>query len=436
MAANVPAAQAPAQPAPAPVVFSETPGGASTDVIDYNTKEGKAIWKASTEPLNLTDKFDCTPDGLRDFLKLVQLRAWEFGWDNSVLDIPIDPTDPLGDTLPFLSNYGAFSMEHLTEVAAGYVNAQSRARQESAQLYDCLMKSLSKLGRSKVTLQEEEYTIMSPTGVPRMVGVLLLKLIIRVSAIDTNATVMSIRQQLSSIDTYIATVNYDITKTNEKVNTLLESLGARGETTHDLLSNLFKAYKTVKDAAFVQYMTQKESDYEEGTTSLTPSRLMLLADNKYKTLKEKNEWCIPSAEQEEIVALRADMKKMQQRANKAGKSNGKKGGKDKDGKKGAKKGKGGDKKSSKRTTKEWITKAPKPGEPKTKEVDGVTWKFCEKHKKWGQHTTEECEGRGIDTKPGSDDKSKTKWNPKLVRAQKATVRFSEAPDEDDSSDDE
>lgn len=435
MAANVPAAQAPAQPAPAPVVFSETPGGASNAIIDYNTKEGKAIWKAATETLSLTDKFDCTPEGLRDFLKLVQLRAWEFGWDQSVLDIPIDPTDPLGDTLPFLGNYGSFSMEHLTEVAGTYVNTPSRARQESAQLYTCLMKSLTREGRSKVTLQEEDYTIESQGGEPRMVGVLLLKVIIRVSAIDTNATVMSIRQQLSSIDTYIATVSYDITKTNEKVNTLLESLSARGETTHDLLSNLFKAYRTVKDAEFVRYMTQKESDYEEGTTSLTPSRLMLLAENKFKTLKEKKEWCIPSAEQEEIVALRADLKKIQQKANKANKSNGKKDGKGKDGKKGDKKGKSNDKKPSKKSTKEWITKAPKPGEPKTKEVDGVTWKFCEKHKKWGQHTTEECEGRGIDTKPGTDDK-KTKWNPKLVRAQKATVRFSELPSDDDSSDDE
>lgn len=404
--------------------FAHTPATATDDIIDYSTKEGKSIWKAATEPLS-SELFDCTPDGLRYFLKRLQQRSWECGWENSILSIPTDPLDPLGETVEFIANYGTISMEQLRANARQYVTTQTRVAQDSTQLYTCLMNSLSTVGWSKVTLQEEEYTINS-----MKVGILLLKVIIRVSAIDTNATVMSIRSQLGNIDTYIATVNYDITKTNERVNTLLEALSTRGETTHDMLSNLFRAYRTVKDKQFLRYIEQKESDYEEGILELTPTKLMLLAENKFKTLKEKSQWQAPSEEEEKIIALEAEVKALRNKAYKP--KNDSKGGnkrynnKDSDNRKSKFKSTGDDGKHK------WKTIPPKEGEPKTKIVDDTKWHFCEKHKRWTLHSTEQCKGHGI-KKGEHGDKAKTKSpNPKLVRAQEATIHFAERDEDSDS----
>ena len=413
-----------AQPGGANAIrFAHTPATATDDIIDYSTKEGKSIWKAATEPLS-SELFDCTPDGLRYFLKRLQQRSWECGWENSILSIPTDPLDPLGETVEFIANYGTISMEQLRANARQYVTTQTRVAQDSTQLYTCLMNSLSTVGWSKVTLQEEEYTINS-----MKVGILLLKVIIRVSAIDTNATVMSIRSQLGNIDTYIATVNYDITKTNERVNTLLEALSTRGETTHDMLSNLFRAYRTVKDKQFLRYIEQKESDYEEGILELTPTKLMLLAENKFKTLKEKSQWQAPSEEEEKIVALEAEVKALRNQTKpKRDNKGGNKGYNDynKGKPKSNVKSKGGDKEFG------WKSKAPKEGEPRTKTVGDTKWHFCEKHKRWTLHTTEECKGHGLKKGEHGDKGPSKPTNPKLVRAQEATLRFAERDEESDN----
>ena len=93
----------------------------------------------------------------------------------------------------------------------------------------------------------------------------------------------------------------------------MESLRARGETTNDLLFNIFKAYKTVKDTEFQRYIMQKESNYEEGDINLTAERLMMLAENKYKTLVDKKQWRTPTADKEQIVALQSQLNSLKQK---------------------------------------------------------------------------------------------------------------------------
>ena len=36
---------------------------------------------------------------------------------------------------------------------------------------------------------------------------------------------------------------------------------------------------------------------------------------------------------------------------------------------------------------------PKANEPHVKDVDGDEWKYCDHHKKWGRHSSEECNAR-------------------------------------------
>ena len=141
-------------------------------------------------------------------------------------------------------------------------------------------------------------------------GNLLLKIIVRESHLDTNATTASIRKKLSSLDVYILTIGCDITHFNGYVRLLIDSLAARGETMQDLLANLFKGYQAASDKVFVSYIGRKLEKYEEGE-DITSETLMQLGDNKYKLLKEGGLWNAPSDEEEKILALQTEVKKLQ-----------------------------------------------------------------------------------------------------------------------------
>ena len=121
------------------------------------------------------------------------------------------------------------------------------------------MNSLTQAGKDNVRLWLDHFILNR-----RESGILLLKIIIRVSHLDTNATTNTIRTQLSNLDEYITTIGCDIIKFNEHAKLLLKQLKARSGDTHDFLTNLFKAYISVKDACFVDYVNEKLSRYKEG----------------------------------------------------------------------------------------------------------------------------------------------------------------------------
>ena len=83
-------------------------------------------------------------------------------------------------------------------------------------------------------------------------GNLLLKVLIRESYLDTNATTSGIRRKLANIHNYLPTVGHEISLLNMYVKKKVYSLRARGEQTIDLLMNLFKAYVISSDKAFVR----------------------------------------------------------------------------------------------------------------------------------------------------------------------------------------
>ncbi len=114
------------------------------------------------------------------------------------------------------------------------------------------MNSISKEGKTKILIWKKQYTVGNCSS-----GNLLLKIIIRESHLDTNATTASIRKKLSSLDTYVLTIGCDITRFNGYVRLLIDSVAARGERTQDLLTNRFKGYQAVNDKVFVSYIDRK-----------------------------------------------------------------------------------------------------------------------------------------------------------------------------------
>ena len=194
----------------------------------------------------------------------------------------------------------------------------------------------------------------------------------------------------------MAQVNHDIPKFNAYVKHQLQALSARGATTDDLLSNLFKGYLACTDRIFRRYIEKKQELYEEGT-HITVNELMLWAKNKYDIIKEKNLWNALSPEQKEILALKSQINNLSKDKKKDDK------GKTKPG--------NGNRGKGKRRLPGWFFKEPPANElNKAKVWQEFNWFWCGKSTggkcdRYRQHMGSACRGlaRSVtaptDTKP-------------------------------------
>jgi hypothetical protein len=172
----------------------------------------------------------------------------------------------------------------------------------------------------------------------------------------------------------------NITEFNEYVKTQRVSLEARGETTLDLLVNLFKGYKAAGDDRFVNYIKMKEDDYNKGL-DISPDVLMELAESKYKTLVETGKWKEQSAADCKIVALTAQLNDLKVKPKETPAAAATKRPKDK-------------KKGDENTSDKWFLTPPKEGEPPKQQKGGKDWWWCPNHAekgKWVHHDPKDCE---------------------------------------------
>lgn len=373
-----------------PVVFSLTPATAHGGILDYATAAGRKLYAHATAKLE-EDQFDCVAEDLYSFLKALKDRAREYGWDEpgiGILSIPDDPANPQ-EFKSLIDSHGELDLQTVRAFEESYIQGQSRSAQDTAQLYRCLMASISKEGKKKILVWEDQYTIDGFGS-----GNLLLKVIVRESHLDTNATSASIRTKLTDLDRYLPSIGHDILKFNTYVKLLVDGLKSRGETTQDLLVNLFKGYMACSDSEFVAYMKRKLDYFEEGN-SMEPDNLMKNAAEKYKTLLQKGQWNAPDANEEKILALQSEINKLKKNSQKPNRSDSRK-----------------TKSPAKKEKPSWFNKRPKESEiRKPKKWDGKTWYYCHpdtggkcdgKHR---IHHPSDCKGKAYRFK-GSDEKQK------------------------------
>ena len=414
------------------ITFSLTPATAIGGIIDYSTNSGRKMYASATAKLE-EDQFDCVAEDLYSFLKALKDRAREFGWDTygvGILSIPDDPINPT-DFKSLIDQHGEIELETIRNFEESYIGESVRPAQDTAQLYRCLMASLSKEGKKKILIWENQYTIDGMGS-----GNLLLKIIVRESHLDTNATSASIRTKLTDLDRYLPTIGNDITKFNTYVKLLIDGLRSRGETSHDLLVNLFKGYMACSDREFVAYIKRKQDSFEEGTP-IQVDHLMKNAADKYKTLVQKGKWNAPDVHETKILALQAEIRKLKEKKKSASSTK-----------------KGNESKKKKENEKpQWFSKRPSNEKlSKPKEWKGRKWYYCHPDTGgkcdgvWRQHLPSECKGKAYrfvkndKTDPkrkGDKDNESSKTNKKkrvmkLERALTAAQATAE-PDEDDPS---
>ena len=210
------------QPGIPAIPFALVSAQATHDVIDYRTREGQSLFRSAMQNLcsESSEMFNCDPDRLMDFIQLIEDRSNMLGYqDLFLVTYNSDPANPVGR--PFLKNYGILSLEQFQVHAATYALAQGRMAKESEQIYYAIMNSLSATGRAKISVWSTDYTM--PHGQPD--GLMLLRVIIRESDVDTQATADFIRQQLAALDEYIGTVDSNINNFNTHVKYLTRDLG-------------------------------------------------------------------------------------------------------------------------------------------------------------------------------------------------------------------
>ena len=420
--------------------FAFAPALAIEGLLDYSKSDHVKIYRGAIKPVSETP-FDCEAEGLHQFLRDVYDRADEMGWTKGILKIGAeDDEDEEGNRREnLIDHYGSITLERIIETEEENVVDQGRKAQDTYMLYKCLMASLTADARKKVTIWSDQYRIGdrddSTCG-----GVALLKIIIRESHLDTNATTNQIRTKLSNLDSYILTIDSDIGRFNQYVKLLVQSLTARNQTTSDLLINLFKGYGAVSDEVFRAWLLRKQDDHEEGE-ELTPDELMLAAKNKYDTMKEKGTWNAPTAE-EKIIALEAKLESTVKNFNKKVSFERKKGGggkKHSDTKGGGKRD--GDSKKDGDHPKKWP--APKTGDKKEAMFKGHMWYWCGKEtggkcEKWRAHKPKECKGIASPSNKreaaDGDRKGNKKHLAKKLKIAKAYVaRIEKQADEAESS---
>ena len=430
----VPVAPVPPGP-PAAGPFLRTPlmSGNAT-IVDLNHKDNQKFYTLATKSLfDAGSKFDVEPVNFQTFINLLHVRARDLGMlePGQNMLVPPDPTNPtVGTPINSIVDYGRTTLDQIKAWENTFIGGVNRNSQNSKMMYDLIMNSLSIQGLQRVQVWKAQYQVNSQDS-----GGCLLKVIIRESYLDSNATISTLRSNISSLDNYIRDNGSDLVAFNAYVQSQIDGLSARGQITHDLTVNLFKAYAVVPDQLFRDYVNNIGNQHDDGTNEITAPDLMQRTVAFYKKALQRKEWEQPSAQQKEVLALQAKINSMQKKSDKRVKtvkfakktSNVVTPNKKKDKQKG-------------QTRPDWLVNNTPPQDTTSKKHrlwNETKWWWCAKSTggkcdgKWRRHPAKECKGYAAkvtsnDAASGSKRKAKAL---KIVTANCALAEESEAEDE-------
>ena len=134
-----------------------------------------------------------------------------------------------------------------------YQTANDRRAQNSAMLYQCLRKSITSDLHAKVSTDQTRYYLTIPGPTPndpvtkRRDSICFLKAIIDETYTNTLNNAAVARSNLATLGQYMKTLDdSNIVEFNAYVKINVQELAAAGETTSDLLVNLFNGYREAR----------------------------------------------------------------------------------------------------------------------------------------------------------------------------------------------
>jgi hypothetical protein len=203
--------------------FALTPALAMNTVLDYSSRAGAKLFDMATASLETS--FGMRAKNIKLFIGELSIHSTTFGWSD-IMEIPKDLAQPLAVTDNLMTAYGTIPIARVRAHVATYIQTEAHAAQDLYQIYLCIMATLTKEAKSRIVLQKDQYNVNDTPS-----NVLLLRLVIHESSIDTNATTRFLREQLSSLNTSMTEKDSIVIEFNESVSGFLDSLASRGETT-------------------------------------------------------------------------------------------------------------------------------------------------------------------------------------------------------------
>jgi hypothetical protein len=267
-----------AVPAAGSNIFGLTPASVqSGNIINYSISQVIKLYHASVEALKTM--YTLESGIVNQANEALMHRASESAWDATgaaILNIP----DSNGTRRNVISEYGLLSAQNIRDHASTYHTRQTRQAQNGVQMGQCLINSTTEAGKLNIMKESDAYYV---DGI--LSGTLLLKLILKKAIIDSRATSANLREQLTTLDSYMASVDCNVELFNQHVKEVVAGLRARGESTDELVVNLLKAYRVVGDSEFSRCMKNKRDAYDDGEDA-QPDPLMSVALAKSQSLIE------------------------------------------------------------------------------------------------------------------------------------------------------
>jgi len=183
---------------------ARAPARVSRQAINYETRQGTSLYDRATGSIysSSDDYFDLDNDTILDFVGSIGRRARECGWTGgNLFQVQVNTGTP-AVIKNLLTQHGEVPLDKLREhiLAIAIADPIVRAAQEDEQLFVCIMNSLTQSAIATVQLREDEYTLTDPTtpALNEMSGVMLFKIVISESQIETRSTINLLLSKLTS----------------------------------------------------------------------------------------------------------------------------------------------------------------------------------------------------------------------------------------------
>jgi hypothetical protein len=274
----------------------------------------------------------------------------------------------------------------------------------------CLMlqNSLTEKAYQVVTRDPSAYVVNGEKS-----GLMLLKAILEQSAIDSSIDPDVIRKELAHAYWKFKELKFDVRTFHDWVQQKLNSLKQTGHKSTDVATHLLTAYKTSHDEKLRLYIDRLEDVARESGTYLEEKDLMNKVKLKFDSLETARKLGAIVTQEDEIVALKAKIKSLEERADDPDESESSSDDSDEDDEQSGKEREPSKKKNRMSSKKKFPKELKKKAEPsdltKPHKIDGVKWWYCKVHK-WCKHKDADCRQKEDDDSGNANGDSQTDGN--------------------------
>ncbi len=370
-----------------------------TEILDFDNKRDKAVYDKATSPIytDPTERYNLKSGTSLSWLDKIKDRSHQCGI--GVIEVVVVTSRRKNTTkeMNICTSHASISMNEIEDFVDTFLGTESRDAQEDIMLYHMAKNSVTEEALMVLSMERSTYIILDPNGEEHASGLLFLKLCLQHSAVAESFDPETIRSQLSKASDKFASLKFNVKELNSWVKEKMLHLQSHGQSSTDVLSHVWTAYKSSNDKQFVSYIQGLEDQVRDDQIDINWKGLMKKAQSKTERLiVARNLLSLSDPVTNEVQALQARVENLQsevqalqtevptRRSSNAQGS-----------------GQGNQRESGRidgRTNKHRkkyqpppeLQNEPKPSDPNKKiTVQGREYKWCDTHK-WCAHITTEC----------------------------------------------